>query len=133
MHFDRKTLRNIFLGVSLCIVLYWILHETERFTSVYGTLSGIFAPFAVGAGLAFIINVPMRSIENRFVRIKNANLRRILAVLTTFLVILLVLTLVFCLLIPQVIETAETVALKLPDFFNNICNLFVSHDYLSSV
>lgn len=126
MHFDRKTLRNIFLGVGLCIVLYWILHETERFKSAYETLSGIFAPFVIGAGFAFILNVPMRSIENKFVRITNVDLRRILAVLTTFLVILLVLTLVFCLLIPQVIETAETVALKLPDFFNNLWLRFMA-------
>jgi hypothetical protein len=126
VHFDRKTLRNIFLGVGACIVLYWVLHETERFKSVYDTLLGIFAPFIIGAGLAFIINVPMRSIENKFVRVKNANWRRTLAVLATFLVILLVLTLVFYLLIPQVVETAETVALKLPDFFNNLWIQFMA-------
>ena len=126
VHFDRKTLRNIFLGVGACIVLYWVLHETERFKSVYDTLLGIFAPFIIGAGLAFIINVPMRSIENKFVRVKNANWRRTLAVLATFLVILLVLTLVFYLLIPQVVETAETVALKLPDFFNNLWMQFMA-------
>lgn len=120
MHFDKKTLRNIFLGVGACIILYWILHETEQFKSVYATLSGIFSPFVVGAGLAFIINVPMRSIENRFDGIKNDGLRRTLALLATILVILLVLALVFYLLIPQVMETAETVVLKLPDFFNNV-------------
>lgn len=126
VHFDRKTLRNIFLGVGACIVLYWVLHETERFKSVYDTLLGIFSPFIIGAGLAFIINVPMRSIENKFVRVKNANWRRTLAVLATFLVILLVLALVFYLLIPQVVETAETVALKLPDFFNNLWMQFMA-------
>ena len=120
MHFDKKTLRNIFVGVGACIVLYWILHETERFKSAYETLRGIFSPFIVGAGLAFIFNVPMRSIENRLSAIKNTNLRRALAVLVTIIVILLVLALVFYLLIPQVIETAETVAMKLPDFFNNL-------------
>ena len=126
MHFDKKTLRNIFVGVGICIVLYWILHETERFKSVYATLSGIFAPFVIGAGVAFIVNVPMRSIENRFVGIKNANFRRVLAVLATIIAILLVLALVFYLLIPQVIETAETVALKLPDFFNNLWLRFMA-------
>lgn len=126
VHFDKKTLRNIFVGVGICIVLYWILHETERFKSVYATLSGIFAPFVIGAGVAFIVNVPMRSIENRFVGIKNANFRRVLAVLATIIAILLVLALVFYLLIPQVIETAETVALKLPDFFNNLWLRFMA-------
>lgn len=126
VHFDRKTLRNIFIGVAACIVLYWILHEPERFKSVYDTLSGIFSPFVVGAGLAFIINVPMRSIENRLIGVKNENVRRVLAVLGTLAVILLVLALVFYLLIPQVIETAETVALKLPDFFNNLWLKFMA-------
>ena len=126
MHFDKKTLRNIFLGVGICIVLYWILHETERFKSVYTTLSGIFSPFVIGAGVAFIVNVPMRSIENRFCSIKNAGFRRVLAVLATIIAILLVLALVFYLLIPQVIETAETVALKLPDFFNNLWLQFMA-------
>ena len=126
VHFDKKTLRNIFIGVAACILLYWILHETERFKSVYATLSGIFAPFVIGAGLAFIINVPMRSIENRFLWIKNDGLRRTLALLVTILVILLVLALVFYLLIPQVVETAGTVAEKLPDFFNNLWLQFMA-------
>ena len=120
MHFDKKTLRNIFLGVAACIVLYWMLHETERFKSVYAALGGIFAPFVIGSGLAFIINVPMRSIENKFLWIKNSGLRRVLAVLVTLIVILLVIALVFYLLIPQVVETAGTVAEKLPEFFNGL-------------
>lgn len=120
MHFDKKTLKNIFIGVAACIVLYWILHETERVQSVISVISGIFAPFAIGAGLAFIINVPMRSIENRFVRIKNDGLRRALAILLTFLIVALVLALVFYLLIPQIVDTAETFAARLPGFFNGV-------------
>jgi len=106
--------------VAACIVLYWILHETERVQSVISVISGIFAPFAIGAGLAFIINVPMRSIENRFVRIKNDGLRRALAILLTFLIVALVLALVFYLLIPQIVDTAETFAARLPGFFNGV-------------
>ena len=116
MHFDKKTLRNIFLGVAGCIILYWLLHETERFKTVINVLSGIFAPFAVGAGIAFIINVPMRSIEGKFVRIKNEGLRRTLALLITILIVLLVLALVFYLLIPQVIATANTFIESLTPF-----------------
>ncbi len=120
MHIEKKTLKNIFIGVVACIVIYWILHETERAKSLYALISGIFAPFAVGAGLAFIINVPMRGIENRFGAIKNVGLRRTVALLLTLLAILLVLALVFYLLIPQVIETAEIFSASLPPFFARI-------------
>ena len=120
MHFEKKTLRNIFIGVAACIFLYWILHETEQVKAVFGVVSDIFAPFIIGAGLAFIINVPMRSIENRFVSINNQALRRFLALLITVVVILLVLALVFYLLIPQVATTAKNFAERLPGFFANV-------------
>lgn len=117
VHFDKKTLKHIFVGVAACILLYWVLHETERFKTVMDVITGIFAPFAVGAGIAFIINVPMRSIESKFVRIKNDSFRRVVALLITLVVILLVLALVFYLLIPQVTATAKTFIESLPPFF----------------
>lgn len=120
MHIEKKTLKNIFIGVAACIVLYWILHETERVKTVLDVLTGIFAPFAVGAGIAFIINVPMRSIENKFVGIKKEGLRRTVALLITIIIVLLVLALVFYLLIPQVIATGETFVESLPPFFAEI-------------
>ena len=30
MQIDKKTIRNIFLGVLSCIVLYWVLSDAER-------------------------------------------------------------------------------------------------------
>ena len=58
MHFEKKTLQRIFLGVGICILLYWFLHETEQVNGVMTLLKNIFSPFILGAGLAFIINVP---------------------------------------------------------------------------
>ena len=120
MHFEKKTLKNIFLGVIACIILYWILHETERVKSIISVLNGIFAPFVVGAGIAFIINVPMRSIESKFVRIKKDGWRRTVALLITLVVIAMVIALVFYLLIPQVIATGKTFVESLPPFFIKI-------------
>lgn len=118
MHLDRKTLRNVFLGVAACILLYWLLHETERVRSVYHFLKNIFSPFVIGAGLAFVLNVPMRGIENMLGRIKKRPLRRTIAVVLTFVCIGLVLFVVFRLLLPQVSETVQNLIARLPAFFN---------------
>lgn len=117
MELKKKTLRNLFLLISWGIILYWILHETERLNSVVNLISSILSPFAVGAGIAFIINVPMRRIEAMLNDISNQGLRRAIAILLTFLAFLFVLAIVFWLLIPQVTQTAETFAAKLPGFF----------------
>ena len=66
MYLDKKTLRNIFLLALGCILVYWILNSPERFNAIYGTFKGIFSPFIWGAGIAFILNVPMRGIENKW-------------------------------------------------------------------
>lgn len=101
-------------------MLYWLLHETDRVKAVYGFLKGIFSPFVVGAGLAFVLNVPMRGIENRLRGIKNLPLRRTIAVLLTFVVIFLVLFAVVQLLIPQLTDTIQTLVERLPGFFADL-------------
>ncbi len=116
MQIDKKSLRNIFIGVVSCIVLYWILHETERVKSVWGIIKGVTFPFAFGASLAFIINVPMRSVERLLTRISNARLRRLTAIVITLICVLLVLTLVFLLLIPQLVDTVQSLIPKLYSF-----------------
>jgi predicted PurR-regulated permease PerM len=62
----------------------------------------------------------MRSFERLLMGIKHATLRRIVALLLTLLAVLLVLTVIFSLLIPQVIATAETFAARLPAFYANV-------------
>lgn len=121
MEFDkkvfRKILRNVFLGVIACIVVYWLLHDTERATKLYRFIKGMLSPFIVGAVLAFIINVPMRAIEGLLKGIEKPGLRRLVAMCLTFVAVLLVLVGVFLLLIPQMIETIQSLIPKLQTFF----------------
>lgn len=105
MSIDKKTLQRIFLGIAACILLFWLLHETERVRAVFVFFKDMLSPFIAGAILAFIINVPMRGIENKLGVIGHKAVRRAVALTLTFIFILLVLMVVFLLLIPQVIDT----------------------------
>lgn len=118
MYLDKKTLRNIFLVALGCILVYWVLNSPERFNAVYGTLEGIFAPFVWGAGIAFILNVPMRGIENKWLsKIEKPGARRAVAILITCIFFLIALVAVIWLLIPQVWDTVTTLISRLPGFF----------------
>lgn len=120
MHIEKKTLRNIFIGVGACIVLYWILNEFSKVKVVFQYVVDMLTPFIIGAILAFIINVPMRTVEKWLVKVKNATLRRTLALLITMIGILLILTVVFLLLIPQLIDTIKSLVPKSIEFFVKI-------------
>ena len=120
MHIEKRTLKNIFIGVAACIVLYWLLHATESVNSFFATIYGILSPFLLGAGIAFILNVPMRAIEHRLIKISNEKVRRILALVITCFLAILVLTLVICLLIPQLTETFKNLMPTLKGLINSI-------------
>lgn len=117
MEINKKALRSLIGGVILCIVVYWLLHETERVVSVFKSIASLVSPFVLGAALAFILNVPMRSIERLLGGINNKGTRRALALLLTFIAIFLVIALVVLLLIPQIDATAQTFVGELPGFF----------------
>ncbi len=115
---DKKTLRRIFLGVIACIVVYWLLHEPARVQSIFGAISGVLKPFVLGGVLAFIFNVPMRAMENGFLRkINKFGFRRAIAVILTFIIVLLVITAVIWLLIPQIINTVNSLVPSVNEFY----------------
>ena len=118
MEINKKLLRSLFLGVAGCIVLYWVLNEPQGIVELFSGFTKVLSPFALGATLAFILNVPMRSFERLLVKVKSLTFRRTIAVVLTFLAIVLVLTLVFLLLIPQVNNTIDSLSSRLPGFIN---------------
>ena len=126
MEINKKAFRHLLLGAAGCIILYWVLHEPEQIQSVINTLQKVLSPFILGATLAFILNVPMRSFEQVLRGIKNDRFRRVIALLLTFVAVILVLALVFGLLIPQVSDTADSIAQRLPGFidrsYQNVMN-----------
>lgn len=126
MELNKKTLRNVFLMVAGGIVLYWVLHETDRFKSIMSFLWGMLSPFVAGAGLAFVLNVPMRAFEKWLKKVNKPALRRILSILLTVIAVLLVLTAVFWLLIPQLTGTITNDLVPALEKFINNTTVFIT-------
>lgn len=122
LNVDKKTLRNILLVALTCIFFYWLLHETDRVRAVFNVVSGIVMPFIAGATIAFILNVPTRAFEGLLKGVKQAAVRRLLAVVMTFIALALVLALVFWLLIPEVMETIKSLIPTLEKFVIGLYN-----------
>ena len=117
LQIDRKTVRNIFMVALGAIAFYWVLHETEQFKNLWTELVDILSPFVLGAAIAFIMNVPMRALERHLTFVRKDGLRRTLAIILTFVMIVLVIAGVILLLIPQITETIQALIPKLTDFF----------------
>ena len=116
MHIDKKILRNIFFIAGGCVVLAWILLHPEQLGAVSSYIWGLISPFVVGAAIAFVFNVPMRSIERFLEGIKRPGLRRTLAILLTLGALVIVIAFVFELLVPQINATVESLVATIPQF-----------------
>ena len=117
---EKKTIWRVFLCVLGCIAFYWLLHETDRVKAVWKLIADIFAPFVLGGVLAFILNVPMRAIENWLKFIKSEKVKRILAISMTMVAIILVFVGVVMLIVPQIEETLNLLLSQLPGFFDRV-------------
>ena len=126
MQLEKKTFRKIFVGVVFCIVVYWLLHETARAKSVFNWIIEVFSPFIIGAAIAFVLNVPMRGFEKLLKKVKKKSLRRILSITLTFISVALVLTLVFSLLIPQLISAVRSLIPSVNSFLLE-AESFITH------
>ena len=120
MELDKKQIKTLIFGVMGCIVLYWALNDMERIRGMLGNGLRIAQPFLVGACIAFILNVPLRAIEKQVKKIPNLPADRTISILLTLTCVGFVVTLVFQLLIPQVRETAEIIAMQLPVFIERM-------------
>lgn len=112
-------IRKIFFGVASCILLTWLLYDIDRFIAIWNKLVSILGPVTIGACLAFVMNVPMRGIERLLKKIKKQSIRRGLSMTLTALLLVFVVVGVFLLLIPQLVETIESLIPKVEKLFNN--------------
>ena len=120
MNIDKKTIRNLFLIAAGCICFYFVLNETDKLKAAWSGLLGLLSPFLLGAAIAFILNVPMRAIEDKLSKLKSDGLRRATAILLTLLAFVVVIVGVVLLLIPQIGETFEILIPKIVTFFQRV-------------
>ena len=116
MQIDRKLMHRIFWLIAGSIVFAWLVLDTDRATVMFKKVWNLFAPFVWGAGIAFVFNVPMRSIERQLEGMKSPGLRRGLAIVLTLAALVLVIMFVVELLVPQVRQTTAILVERIPAF-----------------
>ena len=120
MKIDKSVLKKLFVLAAGCILFAWLVLDTARATTMFRTVWSLFSPFVVGAGIAFVFNVPMRAIERQLADIRKAGFRRVLSIVLTILCLVLIIMFVFELLIPQIRLTVESLSQTIPVFVEGL-------------
>lgn len=120
MDWSRDTLKKIRGLIVFTIVILVGLWKYELVLKFFTFIWGIIFPFVLGGSIAFVINVPMKYLEEKVLNkiIKKKNLVRPLSLILTLLLVVGILFLVIFVAVPQLVDTfaslAESIVAFLP-------------------
>lgn len=122
MTFDKKNIRLILFVIFISTLFFWGLQHFKTVADSIMVFFGILTPFIMGGAIAFIINVPMRQIEKHLFnkKTKFQKLKRPVAYILTLLSVIAVLALALFVIIPEIVNTIETMSQQVPGTFNAV-------------
>ncbi|MBE6592781.1 MAG: AI-2E family transporter [Ruminococcaceae bacterium] len=125
---DHPYLKAFFV-VAAGVILFVLLSNISIVLALLDKLMSVLTPLIVGLCFAFVLNLPLRFIENRlFGRLTRKNgkiwskLKRPVCLILSLLLVLSVIVLLLSFVIPEFVETCKKFFAALPAAMENISN-----------
>ncbi|MEG0806464.1 MAG: AI-2E family transporter [Lachnospiraceae bacterium] len=124
MELNKKNILKLSCIIGGAIAFCWALQNPAMLLSAIGQVFSLFFPFVLGLCIAFVLNLPMGFLERHlFVTGNNKvlkKLKRPLCLLLSLAFVFGILTLVICLVVPELINTAKILANAVPAFLDKV-------------
>lgn len=104
---NKETTKKILLISAAVLIMAVVIFNYSTVFTALGKLLNIVFPFILGGAMAFIFNVPLRSLETRVFK-KDFKGKRSICILLTLLFILAILAGALLIIIPQVVKSTQT-------------------------
>lgn len=118
----KKNWSNL-LGLLLIVVLvYWGVNNIGAINAVISVISSAFMPFIIGGALAFILNIPMTTIEGLLTKVTKGYRKwyRGISILASFLIVVFFFYFLIFLIIPDLQQTITSFIDVVPDTVSTI-------------
>lgn len=115
----KQTIKMILSIITYTVLLIYLINNTNVILYLLKTAISLLFPFIIGCGIAFVINIPMRGIENKLFKNENGKLygsRRMISMLISYILVICVVLIVVFVVVPEVADTLSKIKDKLPGF-----------------
>lgn len=118
MELNKENMSKIKQLILFAVVIVILGINYQKLLVLLGDVIKIISPFLLGAAIAFVLNVPMRSIEKNIMQKKTSKLRRPVSLCLTILLVGGILGIVTFVVVPELFQTFLTLQKSIPSFLN---------------
>lgn len=115
-------LKNQLIILTYIMLFILLIFKPTLIPSIYKRLIVAFKPFIIGGVIAFLINIPMKLIEDKIIKQftkdneKINRLSRIIALVVTIVIVFIVINLIMKFIMPQLIQSIKTLTENIPNY-----------------
>lgn len=123
MNLNKKNTKQIMFLIIFAALMLWIVFNYKMFIDLVGFIIGLLTPLIVGMIIAFVINVPMKKLEEKVFKIKKRKHKKLIRAISLILSILLIfgiIVLILFLVIPEFIEALINLSEGIPKSYKFI-------------
>ena len=121
---DKKLFKSILLIITYAVVLVVVLARLNVIGGAVMWCLGVLQPLLIGFAIAFVLNRPCHFFHRLYQRgLGNTRARkaaRPLAVLSSYLALIAVITAIFSYVLPKFVESIQTFVLNLSGYLSNL-------------
>lgn len=121
--FDSKKIKQIREIILFTAIVILIIMYSGKLGNLALFIIDITMPFIIGGAVAFIINMPMKAIENKLLKKWTGKwadkFKRVVSMVAAILLVVGVIAVVIITVLPQLITTIKEIIIMIPDAFNN--------------
>ncbi len=126
----KQAIQTILFVITFTVFLVYFVNHAGVIVTFFSKIISLLLPFIIGCGIAFVINLPMRGIENSLFKNKNSKLykhKRTISMLLSYIVVFAFVLLVIFKVVPEVKDTILAITDKLPGFVDKVKNWLIKY------
>lgn len=119
----QRSNKDIMLLILFAALVCLGVLNAQALAALVKNFIGMLKPFIIGAAIAFVVNLPMKYMEEKWLKYlpeKLSGSKRSIGIVLSLLFFVAVIAFVVISVIPQMGRTLNQLAQKIPVFFNNV-------------
>lgn len=121
----KQYVRMIMTIIAFTVFLVYFVNHTYVITDFLKGIISLTFPFIIGCGIAFVLNIPLRGIENGLFKDETKKIykaKRAISIIITYALAFAFIALVITVVAPEVGDTVTKLKDKFPDFVDKVKN-----------